>query len=109
MDLRDLVDVLNSELKESGQSIVLLHVRSTVLVEVVVLAVTAVEQCLEGQNDVVVHCADPVTPKEEGVQGTLDLTAIPRGQVLLHMLACRGGGVLSMEDGPNLLCVSEES
>ncbi len=42
MDLHGLVEVLNSKLKESGQSIVLLHVRSTVLVKVVVLVVTTV-------------------------------------------------------------------
>jgi hypothetical protein len=87
---------------------VLLHMGSTVLVEGVVLAVTAVQQGLEGRNDVAVHGADPVTPKEEGVQGTPDLVAILRGRLLLHMLPCRGGGVLSMEDGPNLLHVGEE-
>ncbi len=57
----------------------LLHVGSTVLVEVVVLAVTAVVQCLEGRHDVAVHGADPVNPEEEGVQGTPDLMAILRG------------------------------
>ncbi len=108
MDLHGFVDVLNSELEESDQSIVLLHVRSTVLVKDVVLVVTTVEQGLEGQIDVAVHGADPVTPKEEGVQSTPDLEAILRGRVLLQMLPCRGGGVLGMEDGPNLLCVGEE-
>jgi hypothetical protein len=48
MDLHFLVKVLDSMNEESGQSIVLLHMASAVLVEVVVLAVTAVEQCLEG-------------------------------------------------------------
>ena len=71
----------------------LLHVRSTVLVKGVVLAVTAVEQGLESQNDVGVHGADPVTPEKEDVQGRPDLAAILRGQILLHMLPCRGGGV----------------
>ena len=86
----------------------LLHVCSTVLVKVVILAVTTVEQGLESQNDVAVHGADPVNPKEEGVQSTPDLAAILHGRVLLHMLPCRGGGLLDMEDGRNLLCVSEE-
>ena len=54
------------------------------------------------------HSVDPVTPEEEGVQGTPDLAAILRGQILLDVLSCRGGGVLSMEDRPNLLRVSEE-
>ncbi len=108
MDLHGFVEALDSRLEESGQSIVLLHVRSTVLVKGVVLAaIAAVEQGLEGQNDVGVHGADPVTPKEEGVQGTPDLAAILRGQILLHMLPCRGGGVLGMEDGPNFLRVHE--
>ena len=40
MDLHGYFDVLNSELEESGQSIVQLHVYSTVLVKVVVLVVT---------------------------------------------------------------------
>jgi hypothetical protein len=66
VDLHGFINILNSELKESGQSIVLLHVDSTVLVEVVVLAVTTVEQGFEGQDDVAVHGVDPVTPKEEG-------------------------------------------
>ena len=108
MDLHGFVNILDSKLEENGQSIVLLHVRSTVLVKVVVHAVTTVEQGLEGQNDVAVHGADPVTLKEEGVQGTPDLAAILCGQVLLHMLSCHGGGVLGMEDGPNLLPISEE-
>jgi hypothetical protein len=108
MDLHFLVKVLDPMLEESGQSIVLLHVGSAVLVEVVVLVVIAVEQCLEGQDDVGVHSVDPVTPEEEGVQGTPDLAAIMRGRILLHMLPCCGGGVLSMEDCPNLLRVSEE-
>ncbi len=64
MDLYGFVKVQNSKLNESGQSIVLLFVRSTVLVKVVDLAVTTVEQGLEGQNDVSVHGADPVTPEE---------------------------------------------
>ena len=108
MDLHGFGNVLNSELKESSKLIVLLHVCSTVLVKVVILAVTTVEQGLEGQNDVAVHGADPVNPKEESVQSTPDLAAILHGRVLLHMLPCRRGGVLGMEDGPNLLCVSEE-
>jgi hypothetical protein len=78
MDLHGFVDVLNSELEESGQSIVQLYVRSTVLVKGVVLAVTTVEQGLEGQNDVAVHDGDPVTPEEEGVKGTTGLAAILR-------------------------------
>ena len=86
----------------------MLHVHSTVLIEGVVLAVAAVEQGLEGRNDVAVHGADPVTSEEEGVQGTPDLALILCGQILLHMLPCRGGGVLGMEDGPNLLRVHEE-
>jgi hypothetical protein len=108
IDLHGFVDVLNSELEESGQSIVLLQVRSKVLVKVVVLVVTTVEHGLEGRHDVALHGADPVTPEEEGVQGTPDLAAILHGRVLLHMLPCRGGGVLGMENGPNLLCISEE-
>ena len=108
MDLHGFVDILNSKLEESGQSIVLLHVCSTVLIKVVVLAITTVEQGLEDQNDAPVHGADPVTPEEEGVKGTSDLAAILCGRVLLYMLPCRGGGVLGMEDGPSLLCVSEE-
>jgi hypothetical protein len=108
MDLHFLVEALDSILKESGQSIVLFHMGSTVLVEVVVLAVTTVEQCLEGQDDVGVHCVDPVTPEEEDVQGTPDLAAILRGRILLHMLPCRSSGIVSMEDCPNLLRVSEE-
>ncbi len=79
MDLHFLVEVLDFIFLESGQSIVLLHVGSTVLVEVVVLAVTAVEQRLEGRDDVRVHGVDPVTPKEEGVQGPPDLAAILLG------------------------------
>ncbi len=81
---------------------------STALVEGVVLAVTALVQGLEGQNDVAVHGADPVTPEEEGVQGTPDLAAILCGRILLHMLPRRRGGVLGMEDGPNLLRVHED-
>ena len=54
------------------------------------------------------HGGDPVTPEEEGVIGTPGLVAILRGLVLLHMLPCRGGRVLGMEDGPNLLRTSEE-
>ena len=52
--------------------------------------------------------SERVTPEEEGVQGTPDLVVILRGRVLLHMLPCRGGIVLGIEDGPNLLRVSEE-
>ncbi len=101
-------EVLDSIFLESGQSVVLLHVGSTVLVEVVVLAVTDVEQRLEGRDDVRAHGVDPVTPKEEGVQGPPDLAAILRGRVLLDVLPRRRGGVLGVEDGPNLFCVSEE-
>jgi hypothetical protein len=79
VDLHGFIKALDSELKESGQSIVLFHMRSTVLVEGVVLAVTAVEQDLEGRNDVGMHGADPDTPKKEGVQGTPDMAAILRG------------------------------
>ena len=79
VSLHVLSHIQDSKLNKSGQSIVLLHVSSTVLVEVVVLAVTTVEQGLEGRNDVTVHGADPVTPEEEGVQGTPDLLAILRG------------------------------
>jgi hypothetical protein len=43
MDLHGFVKALDSKLEESGQSIVLLHEHSTVLVEGVVLAVAAVE------------------------------------------------------------------
>ena len=67
MDLHVLAHILDSKLKLSGQSIVLLHVGSTVLVESVIIAVTTLEQVLEGRNDVTVHGADLVTPKEEGV------------------------------------------
>ncbi len=42
------------------------------------------------------------------MQGAPDLAAILRGRILLDMLPCRGSGVLSMEDRPDLLCVSEE-
>ena len=48
MDLHGFVDILDFELKESGQLIVLLQKRSTVLVKAVVLAITTVEQGLEG-------------------------------------------------------------
>ncbi len=108
MDLHFLVEVLDSIFLESGQLVVLLHVGSTVLVEVVVLKVTSVEQRLEGRDDVRVHGVDPVTHKEEGVQGPPDLAAILRGLVLLDVLPRRRGGVLGVEDGPNLLRVSEE-
>ena len=54
------------------------------------------------------HSADPVTPKEEGVQGTPDLAAILCGRILLHMLPCCGSGVLSMEDCSDLLHVGKE-
>jgi hypothetical protein len=108
MDLHFLVKALDSILDESEQSVVLLHVGSTVLVEVVVLAVTAVEQCLEGQDDVGVHSVDPVTPEEEGVQGTPDLAAILRGQILLDVLPRQRGSVSGVEYGPNLLRIREE-
>jgi hypothetical protein len=108
MDLHGFFKVLGSKLKESGQSIVLLHVRSAVFVKVVVLAVTAVEQGLEGRNDVAVHGGDPVSPEEEGMKGLPGLAAILRGGVLLHMLPRCGGGVLGMEDSLNLLRISEE-
>ena len=48
MDLHGFANILDSELEESSQSIVLLHMGSTVLVEVVVLTGTTVEQGLEG-------------------------------------------------------------
>ena len=64
MDLHVLAHILDSVLKEIVQLIVLLHMGSTVLVKGVILAVTTVAQVLEGQNDVTVHGAELVTPKE---------------------------------------------
>ena len=46
VDLHVLAHILDSKLKESVQSIVLLHVGSTVPVEVVVHVVTTIEQVL---------------------------------------------------------------
>ena len=67
VDLDVLAHILDSRLKESIQSIVLLHGGSTVLVEVVILVVATIVQVLEGCNDVTVHGADLVATKEEGV------------------------------------------
>ena len=65
MDFHVLTHILASVLKEIVQSFVLLHMGSIVLVEGIILAVTTVVQVLEGRNDVTVHGADLVTPKEE--------------------------------------------
>jgi hypothetical protein len=108
VDLHVLVNALYPILLECGQSIVLLHVGSAILVEVPVLEVALVGQYLEVPDDFRVHGVNPVLPKEEGVQGAPDLAAILRGRVLLDVLPSPSSGILGMEDDIDLLRVSEE-
>jgi hypothetical protein len=67
---------------------VLLHLSSTVLVKIEVLAVTSIMQGLEGQEDVRAHGIDLVPPKEMAVEGAPSLASILLGCELLDMLPC---------------------
>ena len=88
--------------------IVLLHVGSTILVEIVVLAVLVVIQVLQGRDDGVEHCIDSITPKVMGVKGTVGLAAILGCSALLDMLPAGRVAEQGVEDRPYLLVVSRK-
>jgi hypothetical protein len=66
--------------------IVLLHMSSTVLVKIEVLAVTSIMQGLEGRENVRTHGIDLVPPKEMVVEGLPRLVSILLGCELLDVL-----------------------
>ncbi len=71
---------------QSSMVIVLLHMGSTVLVKIKVLAVTTVLQALEGRENIRDHGVDLVPPNEMIVEGTLGLMPILLGSELLDVL-----------------------
>ena len=86
MDLHCFPDVRDIMFRKGREYIVLLHMGSTVLVEIIVLAVATIEQILEGCDDVVVHGVNLVPPKEMGVESGPDVATVLCACEFLHML-----------------------
>jgi hypothetical protein len=84
------------------------HMSGAVLVEGEILAVATIMQGLEGQEYVRVHGVDLVLPPKMVAEGAPYLASILLGCELFHMLPCICRARALMEDGPNLLWVSEE-
>ncbi len=72
-------------------AVVLCHMGKIILVEVPILAVSLIDLQLEGQEDVVNHGVDLVSPKEMGMKGTIHLAPILGRCELLHVLPHAGG------------------
>ena len=72
-------------------AVVLCHMGETILVEVEVLAVTLIVFRLEGQEDVVNHGVDLVSPPKMGMKGAIHLASILGCREFLHMLPHAGG------------------
>ena len=86
------------EVRKRCVAVVLFHMGSTILVKIVVLAVTFVVRCFKGREDVVVHGVDLVSPKEMGVKSVIHLAFILGCPEFLHMLPRAGGQEQCVED-----------
>ncbi len=80
MDLHGVFKRGHIILGQSGVGIVLLHMGSAVLVKIKVLAVTAVVQALEGQENIRDHGVDLVPPQRNDCGGYARLDARFVGQ-----------------------------
>jgi hypothetical protein len=86
MDLHALFKWGYTMLHKRCVVVVLLHMGKTILFEVEILAVTLIDFQLEGQEDVIVHGVDLLSPKEVGMKGAIHLTSILDCREFLHVL-----------------------
>jgi hypothetical protein len=83
VDLSALFEESHAKFSEGGMSIVLLHMSSTVLVKINVLAVTRIMEGIEGQENVSAYGINLVLPEEGVVEGPPCLASILLGCELL--------------------------
>ena len=107
-NLHALLEWVHTVLHEGSVAVVLCHMGKAILVEVKILAVALIDLCLEGRNNFVAHGVDLVLPKEVGMDGAVHLPSVLGHSELIHVLPHARGQEKGMENGPNLLHVSEE-
>jgi hypothetical protein len=86
VDLHGFLERGHAILGKGGMASVLLHMGSTVLVKIDILAVATVMQALEGQEYVRARGIHLVPPKEGVVESTPSLAPILLGSKLLDVL-----------------------